>query len=87
VATPTGVHPYSEFTTKLQQIGAALQSALGGAATGTTGSAGTATTGASGTATTGSGAAGVSKYSQCIQQAGGDVTKMQKCATLLSGGG
>jgi hypothetical protein len=29
----------------------------------------------------------VTKYSQCIQQANGDVAKMQNCASLLSSGG
>jgi hypothetical protein len=87
VATPTGVRPYSEFTAKLQSIGQALEGALGSAAAGTG-----ATTG-SGTATTGSGAAGsgssagLSKYTTCIQKANGDVTKMQKCASLLNSGG
>ena len=84
IATPTGVHPYSEFTAKLQSIGQALTGALGGSL----GSGSTST--GSGTATapsTGSGsAAGVSKYSSCIQKANGDVTKMQKCASLLNGG-
>jgi hypothetical protein len=84
VPTPTGVHPYSEFTAKLQSIGQALTGALGGSLP-----SGSTSTG-SGTATapsTGSGsAAGVSKYSTCIQQAKGDVTKMQKCASLLNSG-
>ncbi len=84
VATPTGVHPYSEFTTKLQSIAQALTGALGGS-----GLSGASTSSSSGTATTpssGSGsAAGVSKYSACIQKANGDVTKMQKCASLLNG--
>ena len=84
VATPTGVHPYSEFTAKLQSIGQALTGALGGSL----GSGSTST--GSGTATapsSGSGsAAGVSKYSSCIQKAKGDVTKMQKCASLLNAG-
>lgn len=86
VATPTNVQPYSQFTAKLRSIGQALTGALGGSGLG--GSAlGGSTTGSSGTGTTGSGtAAGVSKYSQCIQMANGDVTKMQKCASLLSGG-
>jgi hypothetical protein len=84
VATPTAVHPYSEFTAKLQTIGQQLTSALGGSlgSGSTSSSSGTATA-----PSTGSGsAAGVSKYSACIQKANGDVTKMQKCASLLNGG-
>jgi hypothetical protein len=84
VATPTEVHPYSEFTAKLQTIGQQLTSALGGSlGSGATSSAsGTATVPSSGSGS----AAGVSKYSACIQKANGDVTKMQKCASLLNGG-
>jgi hypothetical protein len=84
VATPTGVHPYSEFTAKLQSVAQALTGALGasGLGGGSTGSSSaTATTPSSGTGS----AAGVSKYSACIQKANGDVTKMQKCASLLNG--
>jgi hypothetical protein len=90
VATPTGVHPYSEFTAKLQTIGQALEGALGSAATGSgaTSGSGTATTGSGATGSTGSGSsAGLSKYTTCIQKANGDVTKMQKCASLLNSGG
>ncbi|MGI8713563.1 MAG: hypothetical protein ACR2NR_10350 [Solirubrobacteraceae bacterium] len=84
IATPTNVHPYSEFATKLQSIGQALTGALGGSALGGTT---TSSSGSGAPAPGGSGsAAGVSKYSQCIQKAGGDVSKMQKCASLLNGG-
>jgi hypothetical protein len=84
IATPTAVHPYSEFTAKLQTIGQQLTSALGGSlGSGSTSSgSGTATAPSSGSGS----AAGVSKYSACIQNANGDVTKMQKCASLLNGG-
>ena len=85
IATPTGVHPYSEFTAKLQSIGQAIAGALGGSALagGSTSTGSATTTAPSG----GSGsAAGVSKYSACIQKANGDVTKMQKCASLLNAG-
>lgn len=83
IATPTNVHPYTQFTAKLQSIGEQLTGALGGSALGgaAAGSAtGTGTTGGSGSA------AGVSKYTQCIQKANGDATTMQKCASLLNGG-
>jgi hypothetical protein len=81
------VHPYSEFTAKLQSIGQQLTGAfgagLGGGAQSSSGS-GTATAPSS---SSGAGsAAGVSKYSDCIQKASGDVTKMQKCASLLNSG-
>jgi hypothetical protein len=85
IATPTNVRPYREFAAKLQSIGQALTGALGGSGLG----GGSASQGG-GTATAPSGsgsgsAAGVSKYSACIEKANGDVTKMQKCASLLNG--
>jgi hypothetical protein len=85
IATPTAVHPYSEFTAKLTSVGQALAGALGGSALGsgaTSTGSGTATATAPGAGS----AAGVTKYSSCIQKAKGDVTKMQKCASLLNGG-
>ena len=87
VATPTNVRPFSQFTAQLRGIIGAIQGSLGGAglgaATGSGSTAGSATTGASGTS---GAAAGVQKYSACIQHAGGDVTKMQTCAALLQSG-
>lgn len=85
IATPTAVRPYSEFTAKLQTVGQQLTGALGGSLLGsgsTSSGSGTATAPSSGSGS----AAGVSKYSACIQKANGDVTKMQKCASLLNGG-
>ncbi len=56
----------------------------GGTTSGTTGSSGGGTT--SGTTGGSSGASStISSYSQCIQSAGGDVSKMQQCASLLNG--
>ncbi|MGH3026395.1 MAG: hypothetical protein ACRDLR_08120, partial [Gaiellaceae bacterium] len=44
--------------------------------------------GSAGPATSSKGsAAQVNKYSKCINNAKGDVTKMQKCASLLNGSG
>jgi len=82
IATPTNVQPYSQFTTKLRSVVQAVEGGLGGAgATGTAGATGSTTP------STGSGSsANVSKYTQCIQSAGQDVSKMQKCASLLNGG-
>jgi hypothetical protein len=84
VSTPSNVQPFAGFASKLQGIMTQIQSSLGAGLTGTqsSSSSGTSTAGSSGTATP----SGVQKYSQCIQHAAGDVTKMQKCAKLLSGG-
>jgi len=83
ISAPTSVQPYSGFTAKLATIGQTLggalgSSALGGAQTSTSSGTATATNSSSSSAT------GVSKYSQCIEKASGDVTKMQKCASLLN---
>jgi hypothetical protein len=79
------VHPYSEFTAKLQSIAQQLTGALGAGLGGAQTSTGSGTATAPSSSGSGS-AAGVSKYSDCIQKANGDVTKMQKCASLLNSG-
>ncbi len=70
ISAPAAVHPFAQFTAKLQGVAAQLRSTLGIAALGGSG-----------------GSASVDKYSTCIQQAAGDVIKMQKCASLLGSGG
>jgi hypothetical protein len=54
-------------------------------------STGGASVAGGGTATTSGSGSSASKaataYSKCIQAAGGDATKMQKCASLLTSGG
>jgi hypothetical protein len=83
VATPANVQPFTGFTTKLRGIISQIQGSVGaGALGGATGSSGSSSTPSSSAANP----AGVQKYSRCIQQAGGDVSKMQKCAKLLTGG-
>jgi hypothetical protein len=93
ITAPTALHPFSEFTTKLRSFLSSVQSAGAGALSGA-GSTGTGTlpnaTGAgaaSGAGTTGTSGASssVQRYSACLQAAGQDVTKMQNCASLLSG--
>ncbi|HYZ80243.1 MAG TPA: hypothetical protein VE571_03185 [Solirubrobacteraceae bacterium] len=77
VAAPANVHPYSQFAAKLRSLLTSVQGSLGGSGTGSTGSSGSS--GSSGTSSK------VQKYSACIQAAGQDVAKMQKCASLLNG--
>jgi hypothetical protein len=83
ITAPTHVGNYQQLQTKLQGI---LQGLGGLAGLGVTSGAG-ATSG-TGTATapaaTGS-SSQVSKYAKCINAAKDDVTKMQKCASLLNG--
>jgi hypothetical protein len=80
IAAPSNVQPYSEFTTKLRSVLTGIEGSVGAGALGSTGSTGS--TGSSGsTATTDK----IKKYSQCIQSAGQDVVKMQRCASVLNG--
>jgi hypothetical protein len=70
ITAPTSVRPFSEFQAKLQTLLTAVQGAFGG---------GTSTTGASGSGS----ATTLQSYGQCLQTAGQDVAKMQRCAALL----
>jgi hypothetical protein len=81
ISTPSNVQPYSQFTTKLRSILSGIEGSVGAGALGSTGSSGS-TGSAGGSATTKK----IQKYSACIQSAGQDVLKMQKCASLLNGG-
>lgn len=95
ITAPTTVRPFSEFTAKLKTIEQQLQTVLGGTvggagtggvAPGTTGSTSSSTPAPSTPTTTTPGAttpAGVQAYGQCVQAAGGDVAKLQRCAGLL----
>jgi hypothetical protein len=90
ITAPTSAQPFTQFATKLKSFLGAVQSAAAGAIAG--GSAGGSTSGSAGGSTSGTttGSSGssskVTSYSQCIQAANGDVSKMQKCASLLGGG-
>jgi hypothetical protein len=89
ITAPTAVRPYTEFTTRVRTFLQSLQSV--GSSSGSGGSVASTTAGASSTGTTGAGTAGgtsknVSAYSQCIQAAGNDVSKLQRCAPLVNGG-
>ena len=92
IQAPSTVRPFSEFSAKLRTLLAAVQGSIGsGALPGATGSTGTAGSTGTGTTTGATGSGGttakVKSYSQCIQAAGGEVSKMQKCASLLGSGG
>lgn len=80
ISAPTNVQPYAQFTAKLQSLLSGIEGSVGGGALGSTGSTGSGSSGS--TATTDK----IKKYSACIQSAGQDVLKMQKCASVLNGG-
>jgi hypothetical protein len=83
IPSPTNVRPYSEFTAKLKSVIAALEGSFGAGGLGSPGSSSgqSSSTAAPSSPTS----AKVQKYTGCIQQAAGDVAKMQKCASLLNG--
>ncbi len=90
ITAPRSVRPFSEFQQKVAGFVAQLQGAasgvLGSGSSGSSGSSGGSSS--SGGTSAGSGSSkSVENYSQCIQKAGGDVSKMQKCASLLGSGG
>ena len=80
ISAPANVKPFSQFESKLQGVLAEVQGATGGAVG--SGSSASGSTGSSGSSAT-----TVNKYTKCIENAGGDVGKMQKCASLLNAGG
>jgi hypothetical protein len=86
ISAPTNVQPFTQFAAKLQSVLQQVQGSLGTSGLGSLGGAttGTSTSGTSGTSAPN--ASNVGKYTKCIQQAAGDVTKMQKCASLLQSG-
>ena len=87
IKAPTTVRPFSEFQSKLNAFVQQLQGAAGGAlGSGSSSSSGGSSSGSSGGTSTRS-SSNVTKYGRCIQAAGGDVGKMQKCAALLGSGG
>jgi hypothetical protein len=72
IQAPATVRPFSEFTTKLRAFLATAQGTISG-------------TGGTTATSSGSTTSKVQRYSQCLQAAGQEVTKMQQCAALLNG--
>ncbi|MDQ6915475.1 MAG: hypothetical protein M3155_06650 [Actinomycetota bacterium] len=83
VTAPTATRPFSELAGQLRSVLGTGTGASGGSTGGSTGGGTTTTPG--GTTTTPGGNAKAQQYLQCLQQAGGDVAKAQKCAALLNG--
>ena len=86
ISAPSNVQPYAQFTAKLRSVLTGIEGSVGGSALGSTGATGsTGTTGSSGSSGSSVTTDKIKKYSQCIQAAGQDVLKMQKCASVLNG--
>jgi hypothetical protein len=80
IIAPTAVAPYRQFTTRIQSIIQGIQTVIGQTLGSSSSSSGTGT----GTATTTSGSSSAATaYGRCILAAGSDVSKMQKCASLV----
>lgn len=75
ISAPANVKPFGGFETKLRGI----FSQLGGV--------GLNVAGTGGGSSSSSSSSNFQKYNDCIHQAGSNVTKLQKCAPLLNGGG
>lgn len=83
IAAPGTVRPFTEFVTKLRGLEQSLEGAI---VAGQLPGAGTSAANSSAPSTTAASSAAVLRYSKCIEAAGNDVAKMQKCAPLLGTG-
>lgn len=84
VNAPANPRPFDQLTQALR--GALGGLGGGGAAGGGAAGGGTATAPPAGGAQPGGGDENAQRYLQCLQQAGGDVAKAQRCADLLNNG-
>ncbi len=97
ISTPTNVQPFSQFQSKLRTFLSGLEATASGSTSGvgsglsslgtSTTSSGTGSSSSSGTTgTTGStgSTTAIQNYTTCITNAHNDVTKMQKCASLIN---
>lgn len=83
IAAPTTVRPYSEFTSKVQSFVQSLQGTLGSSLLpGSSSSSGSGSSSGSSSSGTSS---KIQRYSSCVTAAGSDVSKMQRCASILNG--
>jgi hypothetical protein len=85
ITAPTSSKPYSQFETKISSVIEEIEELVATDASGASGASSTDTTAGGGGL--GSVTSGDSSYSTCVTAAGGDVAKIQKCASLLNGGG
>jgi hypothetical protein len=85
IAAPTTLRPYSEFTSKVQSFVQSLQGSVGSSLLpGSSGSSSSGSGSSSGSSSSGT-SSKVQRYSSCVTAAGSDVSKMQRCASILNG--
>jgi hypothetical protein len=78
IEAPSGAKPFDELLGQLGGLG------LGGAGSGSSGSGSGSSGGGSGSSGGGASAEALKEYSDCVEAAGNDTAKVQKCAELLS---
>ncbi len=78
ITAPTSAKPFSEFVAKINSFVQGLQGVAHGGGSSSSGSPPSGSSSASSKT--------LQRYTQCIQSAGGDVAKMQRCASILNGG-
>jgi hypothetical protein len=78
IKAPSNAKPFEQLLSGLGQLG------LGGAGSSGSGSSGSGSSGSSGSSGGGASAEQLKKYSDCIEAAGNNTAKAQKCADLLS---
>jgi hypothetical protein len=87
ISAPVNLRPFAGFAQRIKGVVSELQSTFGsGALGGGTASGSTAGSGST-SGSSGGSATAVNGYSRCLRKSGGDVAKMQRCASLLNGGG
>ena len=94
IAAPQTLRPYSEFSNKIDSLIQTLEGATAATSSGSgsasSGSSSSGSSSSSSSSSSGSGLAGattnVKRYSKCVSDAGNDISKMQRCASLLNGG-
>jgi hypothetical protein len=87
ITAPTTLRPYSEFTTKVQSFVQSLQGSLGSSllpGSSSSSGSGSSSGGSSGSSSSGT-SSKIQRYSSCVTAAGSDVSKMQRCASILNG--
>lgn len=85
IAAPTTLRPYSEFTSKVQSFVQSLQGSVGSSLLpGSSGSSSSGSGSSSGSSSSGT-SSKIQRYSSCVTAAGSDVSKMQRCASILNG--
>jgi hypothetical protein len=87
ISAPTNLRPFAGFAQRIKGIVSELQGTFGSGALGGNVAGGSSTGSGSASGSSSGSAAAVKGYSSCLQKSGGDVAKMQRCASLLNGGG